>query len=86
MLTDSIHYGSWAMSLTGKELRDLERAVHIAAGVILLLIVFTPLGEAAMGQALRFAVTPLLVMSGVLMWQHARVTRLMRASQRPARR
>jgi hypothetical protein len=38
------------MSLTGKQLRDVERAFHIAAGVI-------------------------------LMWQHARVTRLIRGAK-----
>jgi hypothetical protein len=70
------------ISLTGKQLRDAERAVHIAAGVILLAIVFTPLGDAVIGQALRFAVAPMLVASGILMWQHARVTRIMRGAER----
>jgi hypothetical protein len=68
------------MSLTGKQLRVAERTLHITAGVILLALAFTPLGDAAMGQALRFVVAPLLVASGILMWQHARVTRLMRGS------
>jgi hypothetical protein len=74
------------MSLTGKQLRDAERALHIAAGVILLAIVFTPLGDAVIGQALRFVVAPMLVASGVLMWQHARVTRLMRGAKVAPRR
>jgi hypothetical protein len=68
------------MSLTGKQLREAERALHIAAGLILLAIVFTPLGDAGIGQALRFVVAPMLVASGILMWQHARVTRLLRGS------
>jgi hypothetical protein len=74
------------MSLTGKQLRDAERALHIAAGVILLAIVFTPLGEAGIGQALRFVVAPMLVASGILMWQHARVTRLMKGAAGSTRR
>jgi hypothetical protein len=57
-----------------------------AAGIILLAIVFTPLGEAVIGQALRFVVAPLLVASGILMWQHARVTRLLRGSDGRTRR
>jgi hypothetical protein len=74
------------MSLTGKQLRDVERALHIAAGVILLAIAFTPLGDAVIGQALRFVVGPMLVASGILMWQHARVTRLMRGAEGATRR
>ncbi|MGH2428373.1 MAG: hypothetical protein ACRDGV_05730 [Candidatus Limnocylindria bacterium] len=74
------------MSLTGKLLRDVERALHIAAGVILLAIVFTPLGDADIGQALRFVVAPMLVASGILMWQHARVARLMRGTGGAPRR
>jgi hypothetical protein len=68
------------MSLTGKQLRVAERTLHIAAGLILLAIAFTPFGEAAVGQALRFVVAPLLVASGILMWQHARVSRLLRGA------
>jgi uncharacterized protein involved in cysteine biosynthesis len=69
------------MSATAKQLRDAERALHIVAGVILLIVVFTPLGEAVIGQVLRLVVVPLIVASGILMWQHARVTRLMRGSR-----
>jgi hypothetical protein len=74
------------MSLTGKQLRDLERALHLAAGVLLLAIVFTPLGDAVIGQALRVVVAPMLVASGILMWQHARVTRLLRGAKGAPRR
>jgi hypothetical protein len=74
------------MSLSGKQLRNAERALHIAAGVILLAIAFTPLGDAVIGQALRFVVAPMLVISGILMWQHARVTRLMRGTEAAPRR
>jgi hypothetical protein len=74
------------MSLTSKQLRDLERALHLAAGVILLAIVFTPLGDAVIGQALRVIVAPMLLASGILMWQHARVTRLLRGAKGAPRR
>jgi hypothetical protein len=74
------------MSRTGKQLRDLERALHLAAGVILLAIVFTPLGSAVIGQVLRVVAAPMLVASGILMWQHARVTRLIRGAKGAPRR
>ena len=65
--------------MNAKRLRDAERALHLAMGVGLLVLAFTPLGEGAPGLALRLVVAPLLVISGVLMWQHARVTRALRA-------
>jgi hypothetical protein len=43
-------------------------------------MMLTPIGDLAVGQALRFFVAPLLVASGVLMWQHARGTRFLRTS------
>ena len=64
--------------MTGKQLRNVERALHILAGVILLAIAFTPLGDGAVGRTLRFVAAPVLVTSGILMWQHARVTRFLR--------
>jgi hypothetical protein len=64
--------------MTGKQIRDLERIVHLIAGAGLLALAFTPLGDGTIGSALRFAVAPLLGLSGVLMWQHARVTRALR--------
>jgi hypothetical protein len=70
------------MRITGKALRDAERAVHLLMGVGLLVLAFTPLGQAEIGGALRIAVAPLVVTSGVLMWQHARVTRALRSSDR----
>jgi hypothetical protein len=69
------------MAVTGKAVRDAERVLHLVTGFLLLALVFTPLGEAAIGMALRFALVPMLVASGMLMWQHARVTRLLRSRQ-----
>jgi hypothetical protein len=73
------------VDLNGKTIRTIERAAHLIAGTGLLLIVFTPLGDGALGGALRFALVPPLVLSGLLMWQHARVSRVLRRSPRRAR-
>lgn len=70
------------MRTTAKALRDAERVVHLLMGVGLLLLAFTPLGQGDIGAALRIAVAPLVVISGIAMWQHARVTRLLRSSDR----
>ena len=64
--------------MNGKRLRDAERAIHLALGFGLLALSFTPLGEGSAGLALRLMVAPLLVISGVMMWQHARVMRALR--------
>jgi hypothetical protein len=51
-------------------------------GFGLLALTFTPLGEGDAGAVLRLAVAPILVISGVLMWQHAKVARALRSSER----
>ena len=72
--------------MNGKLLREAERAVHLVMGVGLLVLAFTPLGEGTPGMVLRLLVAPLLVISGLLMWQHARVSRaLRRRTQRTVR-
>lgn len=69
------------MTITGKGLRDAERWLHIVVGILLLALVFTPLGSSALGGALRIVLVPLLVTSGIVMWQHARITRMVRANE-----
>jgi hypothetical protein len=73
------------VEISGKGLRDAERVVHLVMGVGLLALSFTPLGEGDVGTLLRIVVAPLVVLSGVLMWQHARVTRALRSGRFPVR-
>ncbi len=73
------------LTTSGKSLRDFERRLHLALGVALLLLAFTPLGTGDVGALLRAAVAPLLVISGLLMWQHARVTKALRSGRYPVR-
>jgi hypothetical protein len=70
------------MHISGKTLRNTERAIHLAMGIGLLLLSFSPLGHGELGGLLRLAVAPFVVASGILMWQHARVTRAIRSSDR----
>ena len=71
--------------ISGKRLRDAERVIHLVMGIGLLALSFTPLGQGDVGNAVRFAVGPLVVISGVLMWQHAKVTRALRSGRLPLR-
>ena len=73
------------MQVSGKGLRNAERVVHLIVGAVLLALSFTPLGQGDVGSILRFAVAPLLAVSGLLMWQHARVTRALRSGRYPLR-
>jgi hypothetical protein len=71
------------MELSAKNFRTIQRTVHVVLGVVLIAIVFTPLGDAAAGAVLRLVAAPLVVLTGVLMWQHGRVVRSLRASGLP---
>ena len=73
------------IQVSGRTLRDAERVIHLVMGAGLLVLSFTPLGQGDIGGALRIAVAPFVVMSGVLMWQHARVTRALRSGRLPVR-
>jgi len=73
------------MEISGKTLRTIERGVHLALGALLLAVTFTPLGLGAVGEVLRVAAAPLVVITGVMMWQHARVVRALRDSNAPVR-
>lgn len=73
------------LQISSKTLRDMERRVHLVMGIGLLVLSFTPLGQGDVGNVVRIAVAPLVVISGLLMWQHARVTRALRSGRFPVR-
>jgi hypothetical protein len=73
------------MQLSAKALRTAERAIHLALGVGFLALAFTPLGDGVAGAVLRFALAPLVVLTGLLMWHHGRVVRALRDANTPIR-
>jgi hypothetical protein len=64
-------------ALTPGRMRKAERTVHLLAALVLLTYVYTPLGE-PLEDIVRFAVFPVLAMSGMAMWHAARVRRAFR--------
>jgi uncharacterized protein involved in cysteine biosynthesis len=54
--------------------RRIERAVHLVAGVVLAVYVYLPIGD-ALADIIRWMVVPVLVCSGMAMWQATRVRR-----------
>lgn len=62
-----------------KQTRDLQRLTHLLTGTLLIAYVYLPLGPGSPAQAaIRWIALPVLVSSGVLMWQWPRLRRLAR--------
>ena len=67
--------------MTAGQQRKAQRIAHLAAAVVLVGYLYAPL-EAQPQDAVRFFVLPLLVMTGIAMWQAPRLRRLRRAGRR----
>jgi hypothetical protein len=61
-------------AMAAGRLRRIQRRAHLLAAVVLLAYVYAPL-EAQLEQVIRFAVLPVLALTGVAMWQAARIRR-----------
>ncbi len=63
-----------ARNVSNKQSRDIQRATHLVAALVLVLYVYIPLGSAPLLTAVvQFAVLPLLAVTGLLMWQWTRL-------------
>ncbi len=59
---------------SNKRQRDIQRIIHLVGGAALMLYLYTPLGSTPSFTALmQFLVVPLLVVTGMLMWQLPRL-------------
>lgn len=57
------------MTVSNKRPRDIQRISHLAAGVLLVLYLYTAVGQDAVaGALLRLVVVPVLILSGLAMW------------------
>ncbi len=60
-------------------MRDIQRFVHLTAGLLLVAYIYTPLGNLnAFGTLVQFIVVPALVVTGMAMWQLPRLRKLLR--------
>lgn len=55
--------------------RKAQRAAHLLAALVLAAYVYAPFG-AGLRDTVRFIVLPVLVLTGVAMWQAVRIRRL----------
>lgn len=64
----------------GRRVRGRQRAAHPATGALLVLYVYLPGSpDAVLQTGIRWVALPLLVVTGVLMWQRPKLRRLIRA-------
>lgn len=66
-------------TLSNKKLRDLQRLIHLIAAPLLILQIYSPLGNIPEFTAVvRFAAIPLAVLTGLVMWQMPTFTKLLK--------
>jgi hypothetical protein len=64
---------------SAKQVRDLQRLTHLLTGAFLIAYVYLPLGPSSPVRAgIRWIALPVLVASGLLMWQWPKLRRLAR--------
>jgi hypothetical protein len=71
--------------MTPSKLRRAQRRAHLLAAIVLLAYVYAPLG-AQLEDVVRFAVLPALALTGIAMWQAARIRRTLAAARGTVRR
>jgi hypothetical protein len=71
------------VGLSGKQQRTILRYSHLLAGLLNVLFIYTPLGDVWAFQLLvQIILVPVIIMTGVWMWQQARVRKLMAKGSR----
>jgi thiosulfate reductase cytochrome b subunit len=69
--------------MTPGSLRRAQRRAHLLGGLLLIAYVYAPL-EPQIEDLVRFVVVPVVVLTGVAMWQAARFRRILRERKRNA--
>jgi hypothetical protein len=62
--------------------RRAQRRVHLLAGAVLAAYVYAPLGP-ELEHVVRFAIFPSLALTGIAMWQAARIRCALRSLRTP---
>ncbi|MBL8061881.1 MAG: hypothetical protein JNK32_02600 [Anaerolineales bacterium] len=67
------------MNISNKKLRDLQRLIHLMAAPMLILQIYSPLGDIpAFTTMVRFVAIPFVVLTGLVMWQMPLITKLLK--------
>jgi hypothetical protein len=66
------------LGLSGKQQRTILRCSHLLAGMLNVFFIYTPLGDVwAFELLVRIILVPVIIISGVWMWQQAKVMKLL---------
>ena len=68
-------------AMTAAQQRKIQRGTHLAAALAMVAYVYGP-STGHLHDAMRFVVLPVLAVTGIAMWQAARIRRLRRATTR----
>ena len=61
-------------TISNKQIRDIQRAVHLVTAFVVVCCIYLPSESVPLLTTIvRFAVLPLLVLTGILMWQWTRL-------------
>ena len=64
------------MNFSNKNLRNVLRVLHLVVGGLMIAYLYSPLGNVEwFGNLVRISMIPVLVISGVSMWQMPLVTK-----------
>jgi hypothetical protein len=72
-------------AMTPARLRRVQRRAHLLAAAVLFAYVYAPLGP-ELEDAVRFAVFPMVALTGIAMWQAARIRRTVKSLRGMGRR
>lgn len=68
------------MPISQHRLRSLTRTIHLVAALVAVVAVYLPVWSADTARLVLAAVVlPLLALSGLVLWQQARVRRILRS-------
>ena len=71
------------LGLSGKQQRTILRYSHLVAGLLNVFFIYTPLGDVPAFELLvQIILVPVIVITGVWMWQQARVRKLLAKGSR----
>lgn len=63
------------LQVANRQLRNFVRVLHVAVGVSLILLVYSPLGgNSAFVAFNQFVAIPLVTLSGLTLWQQPKLT------------
>jgi len=69
--------------MSNKSIRNMTRILHIIAGALISALVYSPLQTNSIYiAAMQFIVIPGLIVSGIFLWQQARILKLFRPNRR----